>query len=127
MKRSTRSSTSAATIPPTRRGRSRRQPRLAGLELRVVGVPKTVDNDLPATDHCPGYGSAARFVAQVTRETALDTIAMRTTDPIRLIEVMGRDAGWLAGRGVARQRAAGRRAAPRLPTGAAAGDRTDRG
>jgi 6-phosphofructokinase len=69
----------------------------AGVELRVVGVPKTVDNDLPATDHCPGYGSAARFVAQVTRETALDTAAMRTTDPIRLIEVMGRHAGWLAG------------------------------
>jgi len=68
-----------------------------GLELRVVGVPKTIDNDLPATDHCPGYGSAARFVAQVTRETALDTLAMRKTDPIRLIEVMGRDAGWLAG------------------------------
>jgi 6-phosphofructokinase len=69
----------------------------AGVELRVVGVPKTVDNDLPVTDHCPGYGSAARFVAQITRETALDTVAMRTTDPIRLIEVMGRDAGWLAG------------------------------
>jgi 6-phosphofructokinase len=69
----------------------------AGLALRVVGVPKTVDNDLPATDHCPGYGSAARFVAQVTRETALDTLAMQTTDPIRLIEVMGRHAGWLAG------------------------------
>jgi ATP-dependent phosphofructokinase / diphosphate-dependent phosphofructokinase len=69
----------------------------AGVELRVVGVPKTIDNDLPATDHCPGYGSAARFIAQITRETALDTIAMRTTDPIRLIEVMGRDAGWLAG------------------------------
>lgn len=69
----------------------------AGLSLRVVGVPKTVDNDLPVTDHCPGYGSAARFVAQITRETALDTSAMRTTDPIRLIEVMGRDAGWLAG------------------------------
>jgi 6-phosphofructokinase len=69
----------------------------AGVELRVVGVPKTVDNDLEGTDHCPGYGSAARFVAQVTRETALDTAAMRATDPIRLIEVMGRDAGWLAG------------------------------
>ncbi|MDQ6673893.1 MAG: diphosphate--fructose-6-phosphate 1-phosphotransferase [Chloroflexota bacterium] len=69
----------------------------AGLQLRVVGVPKTVDNDLPVTDHCPGYGSAARFVAQVTRETALDTVAMRTTDPIRLMEVMGRHAGWLAG------------------------------
>jgi ATP-dependent phosphofructokinase / diphosphate-dependent phosphofructokinase len=66
-----------------------------GIELSVVGVPKTIDNDLPATDHCPGYGSAARFVAQVTRETALDTSAMRATDPIRLIEVMGRHAGWL--------------------------------
>ena len=62
-----------------------------------MGVPKTVDNDLPVTDHCPGYGSAARFVAQVTQETAFDTVAMRSTDPIRLIEVMGRDAGWLAG------------------------------
>lgn len=69
----------------------------AGYALNVVGVPKTVDNDLEGTDHCPGYGSAARFVAQVTRETALDTDAMRSTDPIRLIEVMGRDAGWLAG------------------------------
>src|SRR5207248_7244854 len=69
--------------------------RAAGIELSVVGVPKTIDNDLPATDHCPGYGSAARFVAQITRETALDTQAMRDTDPIRLIEVMGRHAGWL--------------------------------
>jgi ATP-dependent phosphofructokinase / diphosphate-dependent phosphofructokinase len=69
----------------------------SGLELCVVGVPKTIDNDLPVTDHCPGYGSAARFVAQVTRETALDTRAMRHTDPIRLIEVMGRHAGWLPG------------------------------
>jgi ATP-dependent phosphofructokinase / diphosphate-dependent phosphofructokinase len=65
--------------------------------IQVVGVPKTIDNDLPGTDHCPGYGSAARFVAQVTRETALDTLAMRATDPIRLIEVMGRHAGWLPG------------------------------
>ena len=71
--------------------------RVAGEKLRVVGVPKTIDNDLAGTDHCPGYGSAARFVAQVTRETALDTLAMRATDPIRLIEVMGRHAGWLPG------------------------------
>jgi ATP-dependent phosphofructokinase / diphosphate-dependent phosphofructokinase len=68
-----------------------------GAALRVIGVPKTIDNDLPATDHCPGYGSAARFLAQVTRETALDTRAMRQTDPIRLVEVMGRHAGWLPG------------------------------
>jgi len=74
--------------------------RIAGVanpELRVVGVPKTIDNDLAGTDHCPGYGSAARFLAQVTRETAEDTRAMRATDPIRLIEVMGRHAGWLPG------------------------------
>jgi len=66
-------------------------------DLVVVGVPKTIDNDLPGTDHCPGYGSAARFLAQITRETAFDTQAMRATDPIRLIEVMGRHAGWLPG------------------------------
>jgi 6-phosphofructokinase 1 len=69
----------------------------ARLDLRVVGVPKTIDNDLPVTDHCPGYGSAARFVAQTTREAALDTWAMRATDPIKLVEVMGRYAGWLPG------------------------------
>ena len=70
--------------------------RAAGLELGVIGVPKTIDNDLPLTDHCPGYGSAARFVAQATAEAGLDTQAMRRTDPIKLIEVMGRHAGWLA-------------------------------
>jgi ATP-dependent phosphofructokinase / diphosphate-dependent phosphofructokinase len=66
------------------------------LKLAVVGVPKTIDNDLPETDHCPGYGSAARFVAQATAEAGLDTETMRRTDPIKLIEVMGRHAGWLA-------------------------------
>lgn len=69
----------------------------AGLALSVVSVPKTIDNDLPGTDHCPGYPSAARFVAQTTRETAQDTRAMLRTDPIRLVEVMGRHAGWLPG------------------------------
>jgi ATP-dependent phosphofructokinase / diphosphate-dependent phosphofructokinase len=71
--------------------------RVTGKSVKVVGVPKTIDNDLAGTDHCPGYGSAARFVAQITSETALDTLAMRATDPIRLIEVMGRHAGWLPG------------------------------
>jgi 6-phosphofructokinase 1 len=69
----------------------------AGLPLKVVGVPKTIDNDLAVTDHSPGYGSAARFVAQVTAETAFDTLAMSRTDPIRVLEVMGRNAGWLPG------------------------------
>lgn len=67
-----------------------------GYPLRVIGVPKTIDNDLPDMDHCPGYGSAARFIAQATQDAGLDTEAMRRTDPIKLIEVMGRDAGWLA-------------------------------
>jgi len=59
-------------------------------------VPKTIDNDLPATDHSPGYGSIARFVAQSTIDAGLDTEAMSQYDPVKLIEVMGRDAGWVA-------------------------------
>ncbi len=69
--------------------------RLIGYDLRVVSVPKTIDNDLPGTDHCPGYGSTARFLAQSTQDAGMDTEAMRLSDPIKLIEVMGRDAGWL--------------------------------
>jgi 6-phosphofructokinase 1 len=61
----------------------------------VIEIPKTIDNDLPGTDHCPGYGSAARYLAQSTQDSGLDTEAMRLSDPIKLIEVMGRDAGWL--------------------------------
>lgn len=65
-------------------------------ELQVVAVPKTVDNDLPETDHCPGYGSAARFMALATLGVGRDTEAMQRDRPVALIEVMGRDAGWLA-------------------------------
>ena len=68
----------------------------AGYELRVVAVPKTIDNDLPVTDHCPGYGSIARFVAQSTLDAGLDTEAMKRYDPVKIIEVMGRNAGWVA-------------------------------
>jgi len=60
----------------------------AGYELRVIGVPKTVDNDLPGTDHCPGYGSTAKFLAATVRELAADNES--------IIEVMGRSAGWIA-------------------------------
>ena len=63
---------------------------------RVVGIPKTIDNDLPGMDHCPGYGSAARYLALALREAAVDTAAMQRTDPIKIIEAMGRNAGWLA-------------------------------
>jgi ATP-dependent phosphofructokinase / diphosphate-dependent phosphofructokinase len=65
-------------------------------DLRVVCVPKTIDNDLPETDHCPGYGSAARFVALATMDSALCTAAMPSHYAVKIVEVMGRDAGWLA-------------------------------
>ena len=67
-----------------------------GSSLRVIGVPKTIDNDLPDTDHCPGYGSAARFLALAVTDSALCTEAMPSHYPVKIIEVMGRDAGWLA-------------------------------
>ncbi len=66
------------------------------LGLHAVAVPKTIDNDLPETDHCPGYGSIARFVATAVLETALDTRSLPRAYPIKIIEVMGRDAGWVA-------------------------------
>lgn len=67
----------------------------SGMDLRVIAVPKTIDNDLPITDHCPGYGSAARYMAVAALETTLDTRAMPDIYPIKLLETMGRNAGWL--------------------------------
>ncbi len=72
------------------------QSRDAGRDLRVVSVPKTVDNDLPATDHCPGYPSMARFLANAVRDAAYDSLASPTLYPVKIVEVMGRDAGWVA-------------------------------
>ncbi len=68
-----------------------------GYDLRVIGIPKTVDNDLVETDHCPGYGSAARFVASTLRDAGLDTEAGASSTPVKIIEIMGRHAGWLTG------------------------------
>lgn len=68
-----------------------------GHDLRVIGIPKTVDNDLVETDHCPGYGSAARFVAATLRDAGLDTEAGAGSTPVKIIEIMGRHAGWLTG------------------------------
>lgn len=65
-------------------------------DLAVISVPKTIDNDLPFTNHCPGYGSAARFIAQATQDSALNTLAIPWHYPVKVIETMGRDAGWLA-------------------------------
>ena len=67
-----------------------------GYELRVIGVPKTVDNDLPSTDHCPGYGSTAKYIATTVRELAADNEAMGQGDLVSIIEVMGRSSGWIA-------------------------------
>jgi 6-phosphofructokinase 1 len=67
-----------------------------GYDLRVIGVPKTIDNDLPVTDHCPGYGSVAKYIATTVREMSLDNEAMGQNDFVSILEVMGRNAGWLA-------------------------------
>ena len=67
-----------------------------GHDLSVINVPKTIDNDLVLTDHCPGYGSAARFVATAVIGSGLDAEALTGASPITIFEVMGRDAGWLA-------------------------------
>jgi 6-phosphofructokinase len=64
-------------------------------DLNVISVPKTIDNDLPFTDHCPGYGSAARFLAQATQDSTMNTLSIPWHYPIKVIETMGRDAGWL--------------------------------
>ena len=66
----------------------------SGWECKVIGVPKTIDNDLFGTDHCPGYASAAKYVATTTMEVKLDA-SVYDTPMITVIEVMGRNAGWL--------------------------------
>ena len=68
-----------------------------GYPITCVGVPKTVDNDLPVTDVCPGFGSVAKYVAVSTMEAALDVVSMsRTSTKVFILEVMGRHAGWIA-------------------------------
>jgi len=81
-----------------------RMARERGYELSVMGLPKTVDNDLPITDHCPGYGSVARWLALSVRDAGLDTEAIYTSDTIKVVETMGRNAGWItAATALARQ------------------------
>ena len=67
---------------------------LADYDCKIIGIPKTIDNDLYGTDHCPGYGSAAKYVATTIMELYLDTIVY-DTGLITIVEVMGRNAGWL--------------------------------
>jgi 6-phosphofructokinase 1 len=71
-----------------------------GFPVTCLGVPKTVDNDLPITDCCPGFGSVAKYVAVSTQEAALDVASMATTSTkVFVLEVMGRHAGWIAAAG----------------------------
>lgn len=66
-----------------------------GIDVRVVGVPKTIDNDLNGIDHSPGFGSAAKYIATCVREVAYDT-SIYSIKSVHIIETMGRNAGWLA-------------------------------
>jgi len=78
-----------------------------GYEMRVIGVPKTIDNDLPHTDPCPGFGSVAKYNATTVMEIAADVSSMATDDgACCLVEVMGRGAGWIAASAVLAKRAA---------------------
>jgi len=71
-----------------------------GYPLQAIHVPKTVDNDLPITDNCPGFGSVAKYVAVSTREATLDVASMAlTSTKVFIVEVMGRHAGWIAAAG----------------------------
>jgi len=71
-----------------------------GFPVTCLGVPKTVDNDLPVTDNCPGFGSVAKYVAVSTQEAALDVLSMaKTSTKVFILEVMGRHAGWIAAAG----------------------------
>ena len=69
---------------------------LTGSGIRFIGVPKTIDNDLPVTDHTPGFGSAAKYIASITKEVIRDGLVYDQQN-VTLIEIMGRNAGWLTG------------------------------
>ncbi|MBR2783389.1 MAG: 6-phosphofructokinase [Firmicutes bacterium] len=66
-----------------------------GWDMCVIGVPKTIDNDLPFTDHTPGFGSAAKYIAASIRETGIDLESVSTKNKVCITEIMGRNAGWL--------------------------------
>ena len=71
-----------------------------GFPIQAIHIPKTVDNDLPITDNCPGFGSVAKYIAISTREASYDVQSMaRTSTKVFVIEVMGRHAGWIAAAG----------------------------
>ena len=79
-----------------------------GFPVHCIGVPKTIDNDLPVTDNCPGFGSVAKYVAVSIMEASLDVASMASSSTrVFILEVMGRHAGWIAAAGGLAQRAPG--------------------
>ncbi|USD20722.1 6-phosphofructokinase [Microbulbifer variabilis] len=75
-----------------------------GYPIQAIHIPKTVDNDLPLTDNCPGFGSVAKYVAVSTKEAAMDVASMcATSTKVFILEVMGRHAGWIAAAGALAQ------------------------
>jgi 6-phosphofructokinase 1 len=67
-----------------------------GYDFIAMGIPKTIDNDLAYTDHCPGYGSVIKYLGTMVMEAGRDTESLYTTDTVNVIEAMGRNAGWIA-------------------------------
>lgn len=67
-----------------------------GSDIKIIGIPKTIDNDLCVTDHTPGYGSAAKYIASTLLEIGHDT-SIYPINSVTIVEIMGRDAGWLTG------------------------------
>ncbi len=79
-----------------------------GFPVQCIGVPKTIDNDLPVTDNCPGFGSVAKYVAVSIKEASLDVASMASSSTkVFVLEVMGRHAGWIAAAGGLAQRQQG--------------------
>lgn len=74
----------------------------SGWPLQVIGVPKTIDNDVARTDRCPGYASAARYIAQSTRDLGMDLRSL--PQPVSILETMGRSVGWIAAAAAAGKR-----------------------
>lgn len=85
-----------------------------GYALRVIGIPKTIDNDLVVTDHTPGYGSVIKYIATTVKEVACDNAAMGQHDLVQIVEVMGRSAGWIAAGAALAKRRDEPNAAPHL-------------
>lgn len=70
-----------------------------GSDIKVIGIPKTIDNDLVETDHTPGFGSAAKYIASTVREISIDASVYDNKKSVTIVEIMGRHAGWLAAAG----------------------------